>query len=66
MEELNDPKSNLHNYKWGIFYCNKSDPRIFVPKRIGFGYTLNFCKPYVTMGFILIILLIIYCSTLSK
>jgi len=30
------------NWKWGIFYVNKDDPTIFVPKRYGIGYTLNF------------------------
>ena len=29
-------------WKWGIFYVNRDDPKIFVPKRYGIGYTLNF------------------------
>lgn len=62
MDDFNDPTSNFNNYKWGIFYCNKSDPRIFVPKRMGIGYTLNFSKPYVTIGLILFILLAVYLS----
>jgi uncharacterized membrane protein len=60
MDELNDPMGNSNNYKWGIFYYNRTDPRIFVPKRFGFGYTLNFGKPCVTPGFILILLIIFY------
>ena len=58
MNELNDPASNSANYKWGVFYYNKNDSRIFVPKRYGFGYTLNFGKPYVIIGFILILLIL--------
>ncbi|MGA6973989.1 MAG: DUF5808 domain-containing protein [Candidatus Binatus sp.] len=30
------------NWKLGIFYIDKDDPAIFVPKRYGIGYTLNF------------------------
>ena len=29
-------------WKWGIFYVNREDPKLFVPKRYGIGYTLNF------------------------
>ncbi len=58
MEQIDDPSGNFKNYKWGIFYVNKADTRIFVPKRFGFGYTLNFGIPYVTIGFIIILLII--------
>ena len=30
------------SWKWGTFYVNRDDPKIFVPKRYGIGYTLNF------------------------
>lgn len=31
------------NGKWkGLFYSNSDDPALFVPKRHGIGYTLNF------------------------
>jgi len=33
-------------WKWGIFYVNKADPKILVPKRYGVGYTLNFGNPW--------------------
>jgi len=59
MDQFDDPTSNSKFYKWGFFYVNRSDPRIFVPKRYGFGYSLNFGKPFVTAGFVLILLLII-------
>lgn len=35
------------NWKWGIFYVNRADARIFIPKRFGIGWTLNFAKPIV-------------------
>jgi uncharacterized membrane protein len=33
--------------KWvlGMFYYNPSDPSVFVEKRVGIGYTVNFARP---------------------
>jgi len=33
------------HYRWGVFYVNPQDDRLWVPKRIGTGLTLNFAKP---------------------
>jgi uncharacterized membrane protein len=30
------------HYHWGLFYVNAADPRLWVPKRLGLGWTLNF------------------------
>ena len=30
------------HYRWGLFYVNAEDPAIWVPKRLGLGWTLNF------------------------
>jgi uncharacterized membrane protein len=30
------------NYRWGVFYSNPQDPRLWVEKRIGIGWTLNY------------------------
>lgn len=52
---------DLKNYKWGIFYCNPNDNRVFVPKRSKvLGWTLNFANPYsylVILGIIIFALL---------
>jgi uncharacterized membrane protein len=29
-------------WKWRIVYVNRENPDVFVPKRYGIGYTLNF------------------------
>jgi len=51
------------NYKWGIFYFNRKDSRILVPKRIrGMGWTLNFGNIYTYVLIILMITTIIYIS----
>jgi len=42
----------------GFFYCNKNDPSIFVEKRFGIGYTLNFGNPMSIIAIIAILLLI--------
>jgi len=33
------------HYRWGTFYVNPEDPRLWVPKRIGIGSTLNYARP---------------------
>jgi len=37
--------ASLAFYRWGLFYVNPDDDRIWVPKPIGVGWTLNFAKP---------------------
>ena len=32
-------------WKWGLFYYNPDDPAMFVEKRFGVGYTVNFANP---------------------
>lgn len=33
---------NPEHYRWGLFYVNANDPALWVPKRLGLGWTLNF------------------------
>lgn len=52
-----------HNWKFGIFYINKNDPSIFVEKRFGVGWTLNFGHPVgyiILFGPLLLILVITF------
>jgi len=52
--------NDTNNWK-GIFYFNKKDRRIIVPKlNPSFGWTLNFGNVYAYLGIIAIILLIIF------
>ena len=32
-------------WKWGMYYVNKDDPALFVEKRFGVGFTINFGRP---------------------
>lgn len=52
-------------WKGGLFYFNKNDPSIFVEKRFGIGWTINFANPkgyLLVFGPLLIILLVSYFS----
>jgi len=48
------------NYKLGIFYFNRKDKRTIVPKRYRLlGWTVNFARPYVYFGTIIIVAIIV-------
>ena len=54
------------NWKWGIFYYNEKDPRVWVPKRIAvFGWTLNFAQSESKFIFVGLIAIIIIVAILS-
>lgn len=54
----NDPKY----WKWGMFYFNREDSRIFPPKRNPYmGWTVNFANPksmWLFVGIILVSVLL--------
>ena len=57
---------NPGNWK-GVFYFNKRDPRIIVPKlNPAMGWTLNFASPYTYIGLIALIALALLIETLYK
>jgi uncharacterized membrane protein len=51
--------SDPSNWKWGLLYVNKKDPRLIVPKLSSFGWTFNFASPYSYITMILIIVIAI-------
>ena len=56
---LNELNNDPNNWKWGVFYFNKNDKRIFPPKRISsFGWTINFANPYSILAFLGIITMV--------
>lgn len=55
---------NPSNYKWGIFYFNKRDKRVLLPKyQSERGWTINFANP-LSFLFILALILIIVALTI--
>jgi len=56
MENDYDPSK----YKWGVFYFNKEDKRIFPPRsNYGIGWTVNFANPLSVSACIALIILIV-------
>jgi uncharacterized membrane protein len=59
MNEL-EPTDNPQHVKWGIFYYNRGDNRVLVPKSTKpLGWTFNFARPEVYY-FIMIIVAIMW------
>jgi uncharacterized membrane protein len=66
-EEFNRWHDNSDNWKAGIFYYNKADDRLMVPKRIeGMGWTINFANPYSIISFVVLIIAIIILGNIFK
>jgi uncharacterized membrane protein len=61
-EWRNKAPQEAESWYYGIFYYNKRDSRLFLPKRTGLGWTINFAHPLGIVLMILIILLIIALS----
>jgi uncharacterized membrane protein len=45
MSSDGDGKDDARFWKYRLFYYNAEDRRVFVSKRLGFGWTLNFARP---------------------
>jgi len=67
LDKPEDNKNSDNNWKWGIFYYNPNDKRIFPRKRYGNGWTINFANP-LSIGAFLILLIggIILAEKLKK
>ena len=52
-------------WKGGIFYANREDPSIFVEKRFGVGWTLNFANPRGYIVFVLPLVVVLLISIFS-
>ncbi len=39
------PQDDDEHWKLGILYFNRDDPSLFLPKRFGVGWTINFARP---------------------
>jgi len=40
-----DQRNNQKYWAGGLFYINPNDKRLWVEKRFGYGWTLNFARP---------------------
>ena len=61
--KMDKMKNDPMNYKWGVFYFNRKDSRIILPRRNKImGWTLNFANPFTYLlitGFIALIVLMV-------
>ncbi|WP_100377673.1 DUF5808 domain-containing protein [Chryseobacterium geocarposphaerae] len=55
---MNNVDKEPSHWKFGLFYYNKGDKRIFPPKRFGYGWTTNFANPLSVSAFLLILIII--------
>ncbi len=46
-------------WKAGVFYFNREDPALFVPKRFGIGYTINFANRWAWLVIAILVVLIV-------
>lgn len=66
-----DSKDFDHNdskfWKYGLFYYNKDDKRLFPPKRIKWlGWTINFANPYSILAFIILLVAVLMVINIFK
>lgn len=66
-ETLENWHKDPNNWKWGIFYFNKNDQRIFPPKRNKYlGWTVNFANPFSIISLIVLVAIIVLVSRYFK
>ncbi|WP_461205246.1 DUF1648 domain-containing protein [Clostridium sp. DL1XJH146] len=58
-------KDDDNYYKWGLIYYNPNDPSIFIEKRFGIGWTINFGNKMGILIFGILILAIILFAMFS-
>lgn len=56
----------MGEWKFGLFYFNPADPRIFVPKANGLGITLNFGHPVSWIMLAVILLFVVVTAYLRR
>jgi len=64
-----EPERNPAAWRAGVFYVDRNDPALFVPKRSGFGYTVNFGYPaavLLTLGTVAVPLAIVLAALLLR
>ncbi|WP_294287151.1 DUF5808 domain-containing protein [uncultured Chryseobacterium sp.] len=55
---MSSSDKNPSFWKYGLFYYNKEDQRLFPPKRYGLGWTVNFANSRSVIAFSVILVLI--------
>jgi uncharacterized membrane protein len=64
-----EPVRNPSAWRAGMFYVDRDDPALFVPKRTGLGYTFNFGHPaalLITLGTLVLPLIVALAALLLR
>ncbi|NOY76490.1 MAG: hypothetical protein GXO76_01340 [Calditrichaeota bacterium] len=64
MGEKKDLKEKESGHYFLIFYWNPKDKRLFVPKRYGIGWTVNFANPFSILMFVAILIITAFLANL--
>lgn len=66
-ETLDRWHNNPANWKFGVFYYNKEDKRLVLPKRVKWmGWTLNFARPVSYISILVLVAILVGLSTLFR
>lgn len=64
-ETLRQWHADPNNWKFGIFYFNRADKRVFPPKKIAWmGWTVNFANPLSVLAIVLVLAFVIMMTKL--
>ena len=55
-EWRNQAPGETKSWRWWVVYFNRQDSRLFLPKRSGLGWTINFAQP---LAIVLLLLLLV-------
>jgi hypothetical protein len=64
-EEIEACWKDPHSYKCGVYYC-KTDPRVMVPRRRIWGWTINFARPSAIPALLGMMALIIFPASMVR
>lgn len=66
-EQKNRWYNDADNWVWGMFYYNREDKRLWVPRKIKeFGWTTNFANPNATHVMIALIIFMLIFTVLYR
>lgn len=57
LDSLESSPSDDQYWKWGLFYYNKDNPDLFIEKKFGVGWSVNFARPGIWIFLFIVIVL---------
>lgn len=67
VNDMNDhDDTDSSNWKLGMLYFNPDDKKIFVPKRYGIGWTVNFARPAAFLFVLVPIIVAVFAALIKR